>query len=222
MSQLPLPFDHAPRFGAEDFLAWPSNADALAAIEAWPGWPDRVLVLLGPEGAGKTHLARIWGRRAAAVTLSAADLPDDLPSVASRPVLIENADQAEVAEAAFFHLVNLVRGGEGTLLVTARTPPSTWGLRTADLVSRLRLAPSVTLAAPDEALLRAVLVKLFADRQLTVDTPVIDWLAHRLDRSLAAAREAVEVLDRASLDRRRPITRALAAEVLGGRSLDGE
>ena len=222
MSQLPLPFDHAPRFGEDDFLASPANADALAAIDSWPAWPDPVLVLLGPDGAGKSHLAHIWARRAGAVTLKASDLSGDLPALARRPALIEDADRASVPEAALFHLVNLVRAGEGALLVTARVPPSAWSLATADLVSRLRLAPTVALRSPDEALLRAVIVKLFADRQLAVDAPVVDYLAQRLDRSLATARDAVAALDHASLDRRRPITRALAAEIVGGVLLDDD
>ena len=220
MSQLPLPFNHAPRFGAEDFLASPSNAEALSTIEAWPAWPDRVLMLIGPAGAGKSHLARIWAARAGALELQAADLAGDLPALAQHPILIEDADREPVAEAALFHLLNLVRAGEGALVFAARTPPAQWGLRTADLISRLRLAPTVMLHAPDDALLRAVVVKLFADRQLAVDMPVVDYLSVRLDRSLAAARDAVAALDRASLDRRRPITRMLAADVLG-RVLDG-
>ncbi len=220
MNQLPLPFEHAPRFGAEDFLPSGSNAAALAAVAAWPAWPDRVLLLIGPEGSGKSHMARIWADRSGATLLRPDDLAGDLRRLAGGPAVIEDADREAMPEPAMFHLLNLVREAESSLLVTARRPPDTWSLGTPDLVSRLRLAPSVALAEPDEALMRAVLVKLFADRQLAVDTTLVDYLALRLDRSLAAARAAVEALDRASLDDGRRITRKLAAGLFGGPHLD--
>ena len=220
MNQLPLPFEHAPRFGAEDFLPSGSNAAALAAVAAWPSWPDHVLLLIGPEGSGKSHMARIWADRSGATLLRPDDLAGDLRRLAGRPAVIEDADREAMPEAAMFHLLNLVREAESSLLVTARRPLDSWSLGTPDLVSRLRLAPSVALAEPDEALIRAVLVKLFADRQLAVDTTLVDYLALRLDRSLAAARAAVEALDRASLDDGRRITRKLAAGLFGGPHLD--
>ena len=220
MNQLPLPFEHAPRFGAEDFLPSGSNAAALAAVAAWPAWPDRVLLLIGPEGSGKSHMARIWADRSGATLLRPDDLAGDLRRLAGGPAVIEDADREAMPEPAMFHLLNLVREAESSLLVTARRPPDTWSLGTPDLVSRLRLAPSVALAEPDEALMRAVLVKLFADRQLAVDTTLVDYLALRLDRSLAAARAAVEALDRASLDDGRRITRKLVAGLFGGPHLD--
>jgi len=220
LNQLPLPFEHAPRFGAEDFLPSGSNAAALAAVAAWPAWPDHVLLLIGPEGSGKSHMARIWADRSGATLLRPADLAGDLRRLAGRPAVIEDADREAMPEPAMFHLLNLVREVESSLLVTARRPPDTWSLGTPDLVSRLRLAPSVALAEPDEALMRAVLVKLFADRQLAVHTTLVDYLALRLDRSLAAARAAVEALDRASLDDGRRITRKLAAGLFGGPHLD--
>jgi len=220
LNQLPLPFEHAPRFGAEDFLPSGSNAAALAAVAAWPAWPDHVLLLIGPEGSGKSHMARIWADRSGATLLRPDDLAGDLRRLAGDPAVIEDADREAMPEPAMFHLLNLVREAESSLLVTARRPPDTWSLGTPDLVSRLRLAPSVALAEPDEALMRAVLVKLFADRQLAVDTTLVDYLALRLDRSLAAARAAVEALDRASLDDGRRITRKLAAGLFGGPHLD--
>ncbi len=220
MNQLPLPFEHAPRFGAEDFLPSGSNAAALAAVAAWPSWPDHVLLLIGPEGSGKSHMARIWADRSGATLLRPDDLAGDLRRLAGRPAVIDDADRETMPEPAMFHLLNLVREAESSLLVTARRPLDSWSLGTPDLVSRLRLAPSVALAEPDEALMRAVLVKLFADRQLAVDTTLVDYLALRLDRSLAAARAAVEALDRASLDDGRRITRKLAAGLFGGPHLD--
>lgn len=211
---LDLPFE--PRFGEEDFLVSASNESAYSAIEAWPGWHDPVLILSGPAGAGKSHLAAIWAERAKARRLSAPSLPlADLPALAaSGAILIEDADALGEAEAPLFHLLNLVREARCSLLMTAKTPPDLWGLKTRDLLSRLRLAPLVEIGAPDEALVRAVLVKQFVDRQLVVDTSVVDYLALRIERSLDAARDIVARLDREALARGRRITRAMAGDVL--------
>lgn len=220
MSQLPLPFGHAPRYGLDDFMPSASNAAALAAVARWPDWPDRVLLLTGPEGAGKSHLARIWAARAGATLLTPEDLAGDLDGLARRNAVIEDADRAAIPEPALFHFLNLVRERGLSLLITARAAPGAWALRTPDLVSRLRLAPAVAIAPPDDALMRAVLVKLFADRQLAVDASLVDYLALRLERSLDAARRAVADLDRASLDTSRRITRQLAADLFGERRVD--
>ncbi|WP_407520182.1 hypothetical protein [Methylobacterium oryzisoli] len=220
---LDLPVD--PRFGAEDFLVGPSNEEAYAAIEAWPDWPDRVLVLTGPPGSGKSHLAAIWAARAGAVTLPAAAVaPAAIPALAAHPALvIEDADRpAGRDEAALFHLLNLARERGLGLVVTGSGPVETWGIATADLRSRLRLAPGAAIAPPDDALLRAVLVKLFVDRQIVVDTSVIDALALRLDRSLGRARDVVAILDREGLSRGRRITRPLALATLAALDQDGE
>lgn len=222
MNQLPLPFDHAPRYGCDDFMPSASNEAALAAVERWPDWPDRVFLLVGPEGSGKTHLARIWAGRADAVLLTPGDLAGDLDALARRNAVIEDADRAGVPEAPLFHFLNLVRERRLSLLVTAREQPAAWSLATRDLVSRLRLAPSVAIEPADDALMRLVLVKLFTDRQLAVDAALVDYLARRLDRSLDAAHRAVVALDRASLDGNRRIGRALAAELFGGPRVDDD
>ncbi len=222
MSQLPLPFDHVPRFGLADFMPSGSNAPALAAVERWPAWPDRVLLLVGPPGSGKSHLARIWAARADAVALARRDFERDVDALARRNGVIEDADRAALPEAALFHYLNLVRERGVSVLVTARALPAAWSLTTPDLVSRLRLAPAVAIAPPDEALMRAVLAKLFADRQLAVDESLIHYLALRLERSLAAAHGAVEALDRASLDSGRRISRQLAAGLFGEPQLDDD
>lgn len=201
---------------AEDFLVGPSNEAAYAALEAWPDWPDPVLVLTGPPASGKSHCAAIWATRAHAWVLARAALRDeDVPRLVSAGALvIEDCDDAQGHEAALFHLLNLARERRCFVLLTAATSPDAWGLRTADLLSRLRLAPRVAIEEPDDGLLRAVLVKLFVERQLVVDTSVVEFLALRLDRSIAAAREAVERLDKMGLERGRRITRPLAAELL--------
>ncbi len=214
--QLTLDLASDPQFGAEDFLVSNSNEQAYGMVELWPDWPDKVLLLLGPPGAGKSHLAAIWAARAGAFVLQASSLANaDLPAVAkNRAILIEEADRVGAGEAALFHLLNLARAEDLRLLLTAREAPEFWGLGTADLKSRLRLAPCVAIEAPDEALMRAVLVKLLVDRQLIVDTNVVELAALRLERSLDAARKFVAAIDREALSRGRRITRAMASDVL--------
>lgn len=210
-----LPLD--PRFGAEDFLVSPSNEQAYGMIESWPEWPDTILLLVGPRGSGKSHLASIWATKAHAWTVDAVAITHDkVPHLVSNGALaIEDMDEAERDEAALFHLLNLAREKKASLLITCETPPDRWSLKTPDLLSRLRLAPSVALDAPDDALLKAVLVKLFVDRQLVVDTSVVDYIALRIERSLAKASEIVALLDREALSRGRRVSRAIAAEILG-------
>jgi chromosomal replication initiation ATPase DnaA len=210
-----LPLD--PRFGAEDFLVSPSNEQAYGLIESWPDWPDTILLLVGPRGSGKSHLASIWATNARAWTIDASGITQDkVPHLVSNGALaIEDMDRGERDEAALFHLLNLARERKASLLITCATPPDRWSLRTPDLLSRLRLAPSVSLEAPDDALLKAVLVKLFVDRQLVVDTSVVDYIALRIERSLAKASELVALLDREALSRGRRVSRAIAAEILG-------
>ena len=215
--QLTLDLPIETRFGREDFLVSPSNADAFETFEAWPAWPDRVLLLLGPTGAGKSHLGAIWAERSHARILPASALAGaDVSALAAvGPLLLEDVDSARGIEAELFHLLNLVRNSaNGWLVLTARAWPDGWGLRTPDLLSRLRLAPAVEIAEPDDALVRAVLVKHFIDRQLVVDTTVVEYLAMRIERSLDAARQVVEALDREALMAGRRITRPMAGDVL--------
>ncbi|WP_243368066.1 DnaA ATPase domain-containing protein [Microvirga solisilvae] len=210
-----LPLD--PRYGAEDFLVSPSNEQAYGLIESWPEWPDTILLLVGPPGSGKSHLASIWATNARAWTVDAREISHDkVPHLVSNGALaIEDMDRGERDEAALFHLLNLAREKKTALLITCETPPDRWGLTTPDLLSRLRLAPSVTIEAPDDALLKAVLVKLFVDRQLVVDTSVVDYISLRIERSLAKASELVALLDKEALSRGRRVSRAIAAEILG-------
>lgn len=198
----------------EDFFVTPANAVALAALDGWQDWPSGRMLLVGPGGAGKTHLAQIWADATGAVVLSARDMQAaDLPSLATGPVVVEDADLLSPdAQATLFHLHNMLAGQH--LLVTAASPPRDWPLTLPDLASRMQAMPITRLDAPDDALLTAVLVKLFADRQISVPTHLISYLTVRMDRSLHAAAALVAALDAAALALGRPITRTLAAEIL--------
>lgn len=219
-AQLPLDLGHRPALGREDFLVGPGNAEAVAWLDRWPEWPGPALVVHGPPGCGKTHLAQVWRARSGAVVaesdnLGRADLPALIAPAAA--VVVDDADGIAgwpERERALFHLHNLARDAGGHLLVLARHAPAQWAVGLPDLRSRLRAAPAVGVAAPDDALLAAVLVKLFADRQLKPGVEVIAYLLTRMERSLDAARRTVEAIDRASLAARRPVTVPLAREVL--------
>jgi len=213
--QLVLALDHAESFAREDFLAGPSNQAALALIDRWPDWPDRVMALIGPEGSGKTHLASIWAQAAGARVLAAKLLTDiDLPAAfATGALVVEDLAFAGLDERALFHLINFAREQAAFVLITSRSPLSTFPVAIRDLASRLRAVPAVTLSAPDDALLRALIVKLAADRQFDVDEALVTYVANRIERSFAAARAAVARLDEEAMRRHRPVTRALAAEL---------
>lgn len=194
----------------------PSNEVALKLIESWPAWPSPVVLLVGPSGSGKTHLVHIWASTADAKIMDPERLADLVhPTVvAGGAIAIEDVAPEAVPEAALFHLINSVREAGGSLLITSREPADSWQVSLADLRSRLRLAAPAALGAPDDELLRKVLVKLFADRQLIVDKPVIDYSISRMERSLSAAVALVEALDREALAAGRRITRPMAAAVL--------
>jgi chromosomal replication initiation ATPase DnaA len=214
--QLALALDHAESFAREDFLSGPCNAAALALIDRWPSWPGQIVALVGPEGAGKSHLAAIWAAAAgarflAARSLAAALLPAALTTGA---LVVEDIAAGQFDERALFHLLNLAGEERVFVLLTARTAPAGWRLAVPDLASRLKAIPVVALTAPDDVLLRGVLVKLFADRQLAVDESLVGFLARRIERSIAAARAVVAELDREAMRQKRPLTRALAAEIL--------
>jgi chromosomal replication initiation ATPase DnaA len=214
--QLAFDLGQAPQFGRDNFLVSNSNEAALRMIDAWPQWPAHALLLTGPPGSGKSHLAAIFATRAEAATVAAASLPqaDPVALVGAAALVIEDADRIGAGEAMLFHLFNLVHETKIFALITGRGKPETWGLRTADLISRLRLCPSVELAAPDEALLEAIIVKLFFDRQLAVDAGTVGLIALNIDRSFDAARRFVDLLDREALARGAPITKSLVRELL--------
>jgi chromosomal replication initiation ATPase DnaA len=216
--QLPLALPHAPSYGREDFMAGPSNAAALRLIARWPDWPAPVVLLTGPAGSGKTHLAHIWAMQAKAEIVPAAALAGEgIPPITPGCALaVEDISADAVPEGELFHLINGMRELGGSLLLTSRDQAENWRVSLPDLRSRLRLAAPVALGAPEDELLRQVLVKLFADRQLVVDKPLIDYLISRMERSFSAAVGLVDALDGEALAAGRPITRAMAADILAG------
>jgi chromosomal replication initiation ATPase DnaA len=214
--QLAFALPHAESLTRDDFLEGPANSAGLALIESWPDWPNRTMLLVGPEGSGKSHLAAIWAEQAGARSttahaLTAASVPGAL---ATGALVVEDLKAGDFDERALFHLLNLAREDEASVLITARQPPSAFEVELRDLRSRLRALPTVSLLPPDDQLFRALIVKFCADRQMAVDETVVSYLASRIERSFAAARRAVELLDTEALRLGRPVTRALAAELL--------
>lgn len=220
--QLPLELPLRSARGMDDFLVSDSNSEAVALIDRWPDWQSWAAVLHGPEGCGKTHLGEVWQNRSGAQRWLARGLDDravrDL--AASRALLVEDIDQGIADERVLFHLLNIAREQKGSVLLTSRAPPGEQDIPLPDLRSRLRALPAVGIAAPDDALLGAVLVKLFADRQVAVEPLVIGYLLTRMERSMAAATTIVDRIDRHALALRRKVTRQLAAEVLKDESFE--
>ncbi len=213
-TQLPLALAHQPSYGRDDFMTGPSNSAALRLIESWPDWPAPVVLLSGPPGSGKTHLVHIWAAHAKAEIRDASTLRSDRLASMDGAIALEDVAPGDVPEEALFHLINSIREEKGALLVTSESPAESWDIRLPDLRSRLRLAAPVALGAPEDELLRRVLVKLFADRQLMIDKPVIDYVLTRMERSLNVAARLVEALDGEALAAGRRITRPMAAQVL--------
>ncbi|MFO1069857.1 MAG: hypothetical protein U1E14_15170 [Geminicoccaceae bacterium] len=221
--QLALDLPHVEASSLDDFMPAPSNRAALDAVLAWPAWPSPLLILDGPPGCGKTHLARIWAGRADALTLGAAQVWDVVDPLArlgrALALVVDDADQVE-DERLLFHLYNLLVERRGSLLLTARRPLGEWDVRLPDLRSRLGTAWCVPIGAPAEPLLAAVLVKQFGDRQLRVEPGVVELLARQMERSFAAAGRIVRRLDGLSLRSGRPVGVGLARAVLRERAVE--
>lgn len=214
--QLAFALPHTESLTRDNFLEGPANEAALALIDSWPDWPNRVMLLVGPEGSGKSHLAAIWAERAgarltSAHALTAAEVPGEL---ATGALVVEDLRPAAFDERAMFHLLNLAREDAASILITARAAPSSFEIELRDLRSRLRAVPVVSLSAPDDLFFRGLIVKFCADRQMSIDESVVSYIATRVERTSAAARQAVELLDSEGLRLGRPVTRALAAELL--------
>ena len=216
-AQLAFDLGQRPALGREVFLVSDSNARALAMIDDWEDWPGGKLLLTGPEGAGKTHLAHVWAAAVDATVVEADALGQE--GLSARHLVIEDVDRIagdRAAEEAVFHAHNAVLGAGGRLLLTARGLPAEWGLSLPDLVSRVSAAGFVRIAPPDEALMAGLLVKLFADRHIRAKPALVAYISRRIERSFLAAERAVAALDRAALAQRRPVGVRLAAELLEG------
>lgn len=224
--QLPLDLPVRAARGRCAFFVAPANALAVARIEAWRDWPAGKLALVGPEGAGKTHLVQVWTDLAGAAVLDAAGLTGTDPAglAARHAVAVEDVDRIAGdagAETVLLHLHNLLAAAGGRLLLTARTAPGAWRMRLPDLASRMQATATARLDPPDDALLAAVLVKLFADRQLAVPPALIPYLVTHMERSFAAAADTVAAIDREALATGRPPGIKLAREVLDKASVPG-
>jgi chromosomal replication initiation ATPase DnaA len=214
--QLVLDLPHRAALGVHDFLISPSNQTAADMIDLWPDWPQASVAVVGPPRAGKTHLGNVWRLKSGATRLEAQTLREaDVPAAAKHgAVLMEDLHTGIADERALFHLLNLVREHKLSMLLTSRAPPGEIEANLPDLRSRLRALPLVRIEPPDEALLKAVLVKHFTDRQLAVEPGVIAYIALRMERSMEAAAAIAAEIDRAAMATHRKVTRALAGEVL--------
>ncbi|WFU10068.1 DnaA regulatory inactivator HdaA [Rhizobium sp. CB3090] len=212
--QLPLAFTHDAATGRDDLLvADPLNA-AVKIVDSWPHWPSPVVILAGPVGSGKSHLASIWRERSGATAIHPKAGSGAAVVAANGPVIFEDVDRLGFDDTELFHVINSVRENGTGLLMTSRLWPMSWPVTLPDLRSRLKAATVVEIGEPDEELLSQVIVKLFADRQLYIDDKLVLYIVNRMERSLNAAQLIVDRLDRLALGRGTRITRILAAEVL--------
>ena len=213
--QLAFDLPHRQALGRDDFLVTPSNAAAVELIDSWPAWPSNTALLIGPAGSGKTHLVEVWRQRSAANRVAASDLSVDLaPEQIATGALAIEYNGGAFNERAMFHLLNLAKQQNNSVLITAHKHPEAWGVSLADLLSRLRAIPSVEILPPDDDLLRGVLVKLFFDRQIAAEEATISFLITHMPRSLGAARMLVHEIDRRALEERAEVTRPFVAKVL--------
>jgi chromosomal replication initiation ATPase DnaA len=207
-----LPVD--PALTRDDLLESSSNKLAVDLIDHWPDWPSNVVVLAGPVGSGKSHMARIWALNSHAKIISMSQLADHANAALSNHLVLEDAQIGAIDENALFHTLNQARAHKRSVLMTSRTFPSAWLLELPDLISRIKLAHVVELQEPDDALLSSIIMKLFADRQLEIAPQIIDYLVNRMERSMEAANQLVNWMDNEALARRRKINRTLASEAL--------
>lgn len=224
--QLPLDLAHHPGFSRDELVVSSANQAAVTLIDRWPDWPANLMIVAGPPGSGKSHLSSIWAQKADAFCI---DLADPGAIAAAAPLgmnlLIDGIGDSPIDENALFHAINATRASGKHVLITSRNWPAQWNIKLPDLLSRIKSAPMVEIAEPDDDLLSGVIVKLFADRQIDVDTMVVRFLVSRIERSLDTAQAVVARIDHAALEAKGRITRQLAASVLtemdlGQRSLD--
>jgi chromosomal replication initiation ATPase DnaA len=206
-----LPIFDEPRYSAESFVAAASNTEALAWLNSTGEWPGGRLALWGGAGCGKTHLLHLWAERTDATFWRGADLRA-FPDLPSNGIALDDAGAAD--ERALFHLLNATAEADLPLLVASRSAPGRWPVQLPDLRSRLRAITAVEVGPPDDALLRALLPRLLAQRLLRVPEPVMTWLLQRLPRTVPLLSEAVARLDAVALEYHREITVPMARDVL--------
>ena len=220
--QIPLDLTHRPAYGREDFLVGQANQDAIALLDQWPNWPAPMLVIQGSPASGKSHLAAVWTDRTQAALLNLDDLHTKTAEQIAQTgthIVLDGLDLwlgDTEAETRLFHLYNLFKEENRTLLVTMRMAPTDITFALPDLASRFRAAPLVAIQPPDDDLLSAVLIKLFHDRQLQVSTETITYILPRMERSFSAARALVNASDQLALSVKSAITIPLMRRVLSG------
>jgi chromosomal replication initiation ATPase DnaA len=221
--QLALNLPHLQALGREDFYVTPSNAAAVALVDQWPAWPSHGAIILGEEGSGKSHLASVWQQRSGGVLLPLQALTiESVPGhFAKGPVALEAGAAFDGDERALFHALNFARQDGSSLLITTPVLPSAWDIKLPDLRSRLQALPIAAMGQPDDALLRAVLVKQFTDRQLEISETIVSFLVARMPRSLGFVRTLVDEVDSAALEAGAEITRPFVARVLDRLSRPG-
>ena len=217
--QIPMSFDHRPALSGEDFLVSPSNERAVQWIDSWPNWPGPLLVIVGPTGSGKTHLANVFINTTGAKNISTDDIATngaDNICDGAKALVVENAEKfiERGLDEQLFHLYNTAREYDIRILMTAKSPPARWKIDLKDLSSRLNTAPIAEINPPDDILIAALLLKQFADRQINVGQDIISYLLSRMDRSFSAVRDVVEKTDSLSLSEKRKITIPLVRRVL--------
>ena len=215
IDQLPLALPIDANLGRDNLVVGEANSLAIELIDQWPDWQTSVLILAGPTGSGKSHIASIWAEKSGAEVYPSTKIANaENASRDNSNFVIEDVSEDKIDETALFHLINAVKEKGGYCLITSSSWPQSWNISLPDLSSRLRAATLVELREPDDTLLKQTLMKLFADRQITVDKNVIDYLVLRMERSINTARLIVEKLDNLALATRKPISRKMAATVL--------
>ena len=214
--QLNLDFPLRPALGAEDFFVSKTNQAAIDLLDNWPNWPAHAVYLQGPEASGKTHLAHVWQGASKAALMRADSLSRGHIALIStgQHLIIEDLDQGIMDEHALFHLINLAKEQRFNILFTGSMPPGQIPITLPDLRSRVRAFPVVTINAPDETLLRPMLIKQFQDRQLEVSPQLIEYILPRMERSFSGVQRLVERLDQLALSQGRKITKQFAGDVL--------
>ena len=215
-TQLLLDLPHRPALGREDFLVTGSNSAAVSLVDEWPNWPSHGAILVGPKGSGKSHLAHVWqvASNAQIMPLAALRTDDVAHLLASGALVLEDATSGPIDQTALFHALNQARQNKGHILLTATGEPASWGISLPDLSSRLAALPVITILPPDDPLLRGVVVKLFADRQINVEESLVSFVLARMPRSLHSAQRLVAEVDRQALEAKAEITRPFVAKVM--------